>query len=121
MLYHLTTPGEWDLAVARGAHRPDSLVAVGFVHLSAARQLLFAADEHYRGREDLVALAIDEQHLPPGALVLEAGSPPHGDELFPHLHAPLPVAAVVAVVPMPCGSDGSFRWPPGLPRPGGEG
>jgi uncharacterized protein (DUF952 family) len=111
MLYHLTTPQDWEQAVNAGTYVAPSLASAGFIHLSRSAQLILAADTHYRGRGDLVVLAIDQDALDPVALVFEAGSPPHQHLLFPHLYGPLPLSAVRAVIPMPCEGDGTFRWP----------
>ncbi|MFN0026890.1 MAG: DUF952 domain-containing protein [Acidimicrobiales bacterium] len=114
MLYHLTTHEEWDRACQAemaGSYVASSLVDQGFIHLSQPSQLLLAADSHYRHRADLVVLVIDQEVLDPAALVFEAGSAPNAHRIFPHLYGPLPLSAVRAVVPFPCGSDGHFAWP----------
>ncbi len=120
MLGHLTTPLAWEQACQQGIYRAESLELDGFIHLSRDAQLLLAANTHYRGRTDLVVLVIDQARLEPGALIDEAGSPPHSELIFPHLYSPLSLDAVRAVVPFPCESDGTFRWPEVLDAPCGE-
>lgn len=89
---------------------PDSLDAVGFVHLSTPSQIAIAANRHFPGRTDLVLLVLDPGRL--GAVVRwEAGTPPEGDLRFPHLYGPLPLAAVTAAVDYQPGADGRFRDP----------
>ncbi len=120
MLYHLTTPHDWERAERGGSYVAPSLAAQGFIHLSRPSQLLLAADTHYRGRADLVVLVLEQDRLDPSALVFEAGSPPNQHLVFPHLYSPLALSAVRAVVPFPCDPDGSFRWPAALGEdPGG--
>jgi len=34
---------------------------------------------------------------------------------YPHIYGPLNLSAVTAVVPFPCGSDGTFALPPDVP------
>lgn len=114
MLTHLTTPADWAAAQRAGDYRADSLDTQGFIHLSSPHQLLLAANTHYRHRDDLVVLIIDEAALDPVALVFEAGSPPNTHLIFPHLYGPLPLAAVREVVAFPCEADGTFRWPAAL-------
>ena len=112
LLVHLLAPADWRSALADGAVRPPSLAESGFVHLSAPGQVHLPAERLFPGRRDLVLLVVD-----PGRLTdpvrWEPGVP--GDPAsmrFPHLYGPLPVTAVVAVVP--------YRppAPPALPGPG---
>lgn len=118
MLGHLTTLPAWERAQRLGSYVADSLQHEGFIHLSRDAQLILAANTHYHGRSDLVVLVVDESRLEDGALIDEAGSPPNGHLIFPHLYGPLPMAAVTAVVPFPCEADGSFGWSEVLgPRP----
>ena len=111
VLLHLIEPAAWRSALSRGAVRPPSLETVGFVHLSAPEQVHLPAERLFPGRRDLVLLVVD-----PGRLTdpvrWEPGTPSDPEGMrFPHLYGPLPVAAVVAVVP--------YRPPtvPTLPAP----
>ena len=121
VLAHIIGRADWAAARASGSYRPDSLATEGFMHLSRERQLLLAADTHYAGRTDLVLLVLDESRFEPGTLVDEAGSAPHEESIFPHLHGELPLGSVVSVVEFPCEADGTFRWPAALgPEPAGD-
>lgn len=109
-LVHLLEPSDWRAALADGAVRPPSLEEVGFVHLSRPEQVHLPAAALFPGRRDLALLVVDPARLP-DPVREEPGA--HGETmLFPHLYGPLPVTAVVAVVP----------WrppaPPVLPEPG---
>ena len=115
-LVHLTAAAAWASSVEGSLHGDPSLDREGFLHLSTVDAVLIPANEFLRGRTDLVALVVDADRLDPTLLRFEAGSPPHGDRTFPHLYGPLPVAAVVEVVPFPPGADGSFELPDGLRR-----
>lgn len=101
-LYHLALAGEWDPAVAeyRGSTLGRTLADEGFVHCSTAEQLQATADRYYAGRPDVVLLTID-----PGLVDAEV----HVEEGFPHVYGPVPTAAVVAVHPVPVGSDGRLQ------------
>lgn len=108
---HLIEPAAWRAALDDGEVRPQSLDAVGFVHLSTPEQVHLPAQALFPGRRDLVLLVVDPARLT-DPVRLEPGRPedPAG-MLFPHLYGPLPTSAVVAVVP--------YRppVPPALPAP----
>jgi uncharacterized protein (DUF952 family)/GNAT superfamily N-acetyltransferase len=103
---HLVEPAQWRAALNEGALRPPSLVSAGFVHLSTPQQVHLPAQALFPGRRDLALLVVDPARLT-DPVRFEPGRPsdPPGMH-FPHLYGPLPVTAVVAVVP--------YR-PPGLP------
>ena len=108
LLIHLCGAAEWDDAQRAGVVRPESLSAVGFVHLSAPWQVHLPANRLFAGRADLTALSVDPAalHAP---LYWEPGVPDDPESmLFPHLYGPLPVAAVVEVRPYRPGPDGRF-------------
>ena len=69
----------------------------GFLHLSSGPQLVETLRAHFDGIRDLVVLKIDPNAL--GAPLRWEVS--RGGEPFPHLYAPLPVSAVVEVMPVP--------------------
>lgn len=62
----------------------------GFMHLSAAVQLAATAARHFRGRRNLVLLAIEPARL--GAAL--KWEPSGAGRLFPHAYGAVPVAAV---------------------------
>jgi uncharacterized protein (DUF952 family) len=108
LLVHLCTAADWQVALDREEHRPSSLDAVGFVHLSAPGQVHLPANRLYAGRTDLVLLHIDPALLS-AEVRWEPGVPTDpGGMLFPHLYGPLPVAAVLRVTPYLPGDDGAF-------------
>ena len=108
ILVHLCGARDWELASARGEHRPDSLASHGFVHLSTLGQVHLPANRLYAGRTDLVLLQIDRARLS-AEVRWEPGVPGDPDGmLFPHLYGPLPAAAVTDVTPYRAGADGWF-------------
>jgi len=108
VLVHLCGADDWRLSQARGQHRPDSLDAVGFVHLSTPEQVHLPANRLYAGRTDLVLLRLDPDRLA-APVRWEPGAPTDPDSMvFPHLYGPLPAAAVISVTPYRPGADGKF-------------
>lgn len=109
MIYKICSAAEW--AECRESGRlPWSAAdrADGFVHLSAAHQVQQTAAKHYRGREELVVLEVDEARLPSDALRWEVS---RGGDRFPHLYGDLAPGVVVRVEPAPLGPDGVPRVP----------
>jgi uncharacterized protein (DUF952 family) len=99
MLVHLCTIEQWRQAQARGEHRPESLDANGFVHLSTPEQVHLPANRLYAGRTDLVLLRIDPARLS-SPVRWEAGVATDPDAMvFPHLYGALPAEAVINVTP----------------------
>jgi uncharacterized protein (DUF952 family) len=110
MIYHFCSATDWAAARAAGAYTADTLADQGFIHLSGLGQVLLPANAIARGRTDLVLLEVDEARLPVPVRYEDGGD----GMLFPHLYAPLPAAAVVAVHDFPPGPDGTFTLPPAL-------
>ncbi len=77
-------------------------LADGFIHLSAADQVVETARRHFAGQGDLLLVAVEAEAL--GETL--RWEPSRGGALFPHLHAPLAVDAAQWVKPLPLGRDG---------------
>jgi uncharacterized protein (DUF952 family) len=111
MILHICPRAVWEAALAEGVYEADTLATQGYIHCSTERQVHLPATALFRGRTDLLLLEIDEARLPV-PLTWEDGDPPHpGGWQFPHLYAPLPTAAVVAVREYRPNDDGSFSPP----------
>jgi uncharacterized protein (DUF952 family) len=107
-LVHLCSNDEWRAAQARGRYRPQSLEAIGFVHLSTPEQVHLPANRLYAGRTDLVLLHIDPARLS-SPVRWEPGVATDPDGMgFPHLYGELPLSAVINVTSYPPGADGTF-------------
>ncbi|MDQ0986948.1 DUF952 domain-containing protein [Streptomyces sp. V2I9] len=107
-LLHLAEAPLWEAARGTGTYemstRGRTLREEGFIHLSLPHQLLGVARMLYgygeapeAGGRDLVVLVVDPARLA-GPVRFEALKP--GGEEFPHLYGPLPVDAVVEVLPL---------------------
>ena len=105
---HICAKDDWQLAQDRGELRPDSLDAVGFIHLSTSEQVHLPANRLYAGRTDLMLLHVDPDRWT-APVRWEPGVPTDPESmLFPHLYGPLPVLAVTSITPYQPGPDGSF-------------
>lgn len=82
-------------------------IADGYIHMSTASQLAETIDKHFAGHGDLTIAAIDLAML--GDAV--RWEPSRGGQLFPHLHAPLPLNAVIAYGPLEREANGAIRLP----------
>ncbi|WP_067505339.1 DUF952 domain-containing protein [Actinoplanes sp. TFC3] len=111
MILHFCPRADWEAALRMGTYTAPSLAAQGFLHCSSPEQVHIPANLLVRGRTDILLLVLDEAKLPK-PVVWEDGDPPDPDgQQFPHLYAPIPVAAVSAVHEWAPEPDGSFRAP----------
>jgi uncharacterized protein (DUF952 family) len=108
-LFHLTEASTWEAAKAAGEYRQSTrgatLERVGFIHCSLKHQVPKVAGFVYPDADDLVLLTIDPAKLT-AEVKFEPGEPGATEE-FPHIHGPVPVDAVVNVVPV--ARDGAGR------------
>jgi uncharacterized protein (DUF952 family) len=142
-IYKLLTAVEWETAWAEGVYRgSEQDQRDGFIHLSTAAQIAETARKHFSGVPDLVVLAIDIEmleslHTPhpspfssgegaaasllPGGEGQDEGQSPlrwepsRGGDVFPHLYAMLPSAAVQSATPAPLADDGTLIITHNLP------
>ncbi|MGE3876305.1 MAG: DUF952 domain-containing protein [Parvibaculaceae bacterium] len=97
-IYKICDREEWETALAQGRFAGSAIDRQdGYIHFSDARQVRETARRHFAGRHGLVLLAVAAEAL--GADLRWEKS--RGGDLFPHLHAPLAVRHVHAVVPLP--------------------
>ena len=107
LIYKIVAAEEWRAAEAAGAFLGAAVDrADGYIHFSTAAQAPETAAKWFAGRGDLALVAVDADALGP-ALRWEKA---RGGALFPHLHGPLPLAAVVWARPLPLGADGRHRF-----------
>ncbi|MGI6850919.1 DUF952 domain-containing protein [Mesorhizobium sp. 1B3] len=79
----------------------------GFIHFSTATQVRETAAKHFSGQSGLLLAAIDAGKLGE-ALKYEVS---RGGALFPHLYAPLDLAAVRWAKPLPLDATGTHKFP----------
>jgi uncharacterized protein (DUF952 family) len=79
----------------------------GFIHFSAANQVVETVAKHFSGQDDLLLIEVDAGRFGE-ALRWEAS---RGGDLFPHLYGDMPLDSVLSVVELPLGADGAHVFP----------
>jgi uncharacterized protein (DUF952 family) len=114
-IYTLVQGDAWRAAEQAGAYAGSADDARdGFLHFSTAAQLRASAAKYRRGEPDLVMVEADAARLG-DALRWEPASGGSRPGLFPHLYAPLPIAAVLSVTRLPLLADGLHQFPDDFP------
>lgn len=107
-IYKIVPRELWQAAQAEGVFRGAANdLKDGFIHFSTAGQVRETARRHFAGTDDLLLVGVDAAGLGP-ALKYEAS---RGGDLFPHLYADLPLAAVLSAVALPLGAHGAHLFP----------
>ncbi|NYF58203.1 DUF952 domain-containing protein [Micromonospora purpureochromogenes] len=98
MIYKLVTLDEWARAEVDGYVPASALDRQdGFLHLSAADQIVETARRHYAGATGLALLTVEEDRLGDDL----RWEPSRDGARFPHLYGALPLAAVTGVAELP--------------------
>lgn len=87
--------------------------ADGFIHFSSAEHVRETAAKHFAGQSDLLLVAVETERLGTARSSLHYETS-RGGALFPHLYAPLPLAAVAWIKPLRLGADGRHMFPDDL-------
>jgi uncharacterized protein (DUF952 family) len=107
LIYKIAPASLWRKAQDKG--RFDGApgdIADGYIHFSTAEQAEATAAKYFRGKDDLLLIAVDPNRLGE-SLRFESS---RGGALFPHLHADLPLDAVVWAKPLPLLPDGGHDF-----------
>ena len=105
--YKIVDAAEWRTAIAEGRYDGAPVdLADGYIHMSAEAQLAETARRHFAGRSDLLLLTVDLSRFGDDL----AWEPSRGGDLFPHLYAPLPVAAVTVSRAMSVTAEGDMAF-----------
>lgn len=108
VIYKIVPEAVWQQARAEGVFQGASIdLTDGYIHFSTAAQARQTAALHFAGQAGLLLVAVATETLG-DALKFEAS---RGGELFPHLHAPLPLTSVLWERPLPIGPDGAHLFP----------
>lgn len=107
MILHIV---ERDRVPESGFYRAESLDTEGFIHCSTRDQVVWVANQFYRGKTSLVLLVIDPDRV--HAEIKYETVEGVGD--FPHIYGELNADAIVQAIGFPPNSDGSFNLPRSL-------
>lgn len=91
MIYRIAEASDWARAQQTGEFASADLTAEGFIHCSEQQQILRTAAKYYAGKKLLVLLEIDETKIIDH---LKREDSTGRGELFPHIYAPIPLAAI---------------------------
>ncbi|MBD8525764.1 DUF952 domain-containing protein [Pseudomarimonas arenosa] len=94
LIYHFARPEEWQAAQASGHYRPSEFSDEGFIHCATEAQIAGVVQRHLRGKGPRIKLSIDPLALG-DSLHYEWSEA--SQDLYPHIFAALPLAAVRAV------------------------
>lgn len=108
-IYKIMDRAAWESFQAAGsfAGAPVDL-ADGYIHFSARHQVAGTLAKHFAGRADLWLITVAPERLEAGSLKWEVS---RGGDLFPHLYAILPLAAVIEASPLDLEPDGRHVTP----------
>ena len=107
-IYKVVSRQLWAEAELAGVYRGAPIdLQDGFIHFSAASQVVETVARHFVGQDDLLLVEVETAKLG-DALKWERA---RGGELFPHLYGDLPLGVVRLVVDLPLGSAGTHEFP----------
>lgn len=100
ILFHICPWEEWKRAKRQRRYEPESLAVEGFIHAATAADIKKIAKLFFGNRANLVILLIDRELI--ASLVKEevAKHQRLRGKTFPHIYGPIPIKAVVDVIPI---------------------
>lgn len=107
LIFHIAERQEWEAGRTSGSYEPAGFAKDGFIHCSLRHQMLRVAGALFRGRDDLVLLAIEEDRVQP-KIRYEAMDT---TDAFPHVYGRLNLDAIAEAVPWEVKADGSAPMP----------
>ncbi len=103
IVYKICDRRRWEAAEKVGRFSGAEIdIEDGFIHFSTADQLPSTLALHFKGRNNLVLVAVDAVGLGEEIFYEEA----RGGTLFPHLYQPLSMKHVLWVKPLPLDKTG---------------
>lgn len=114
MIYRVAELADWHTAQQTGFFASSDLAAEGFIHASELYQAEATANRYYAGRTDIVLLELDESELWVAAVPVKREFAEARNDYFPHVFAPVPLAAIVRALPFQTAPAGQHTLPPEL-------
>jgi uncharacterized protein (DUF952 family) len=110
IIYKVMSRSQWEALQTAGQFDGAAIdLQDGFIHLSAAAQLVETVAKHFHGQPDLVVVAVDVASL--GTDLRWEVS--RGGALFPHLYGTLRLASVTETFELPMNAQGQHQFPAG--------
>ncbi len=107
-IYKIENQESWQTAKSTGIYEGSSDdLKDGFIHFSTQQQLQATLDKHYKGKSNLLLIALNSEIL---GLNLK-WEPSRGGDLFPHLYAPLPTTHIMWEKPIIQNDNGTHSIP----------
>lgn len=107
-IYKIATRAAYEAAAPTGSFAGMPIdFTDGYIHFSTAAQAAETLARHFAGQSDLLLIAVRTADVARD-LRWEVS---RGGALFPHLYAPLPLAAVAWTAPISVDTDGSCELP----------
>jgi uncharacterized protein (DUF952 family) len=94
---HVVQEMDWELAASEEHYASPSLERDGFLHCCTREQLPFVLAKHFPDATGLLVVTFETDEVEDEVLWVESEP---GMKPFPHLHGPLPRAAVRSVLPV---------------------
>jgi uncharacterized protein (DUF952 family) len=111
MIYRIADPADWQTAQQNGFFASADLGTEGFIHASELYQVEATANRYYAGRSDIVLLEIDESELWVAAVPVKREYAEPRNDYFPHIFAPIPLAAIARALPFQVSPEGQLTLP----------
>jgi uncharacterized protein (DUF952 family) len=93
VIYHSTTPQDWQKFENLDYYEAESLYSEGFIHASFAEQLDETLKIYFKDTENVIILKIDEVNLDAEIRVEKS----RNGEFFPHIYGRVNKSAIVNV------------------------
>lgn len=109
-VYRIMSKAEWTCIQNQEFYIPEELKTDGFVHLSFLHQVIEVANFIAAEQENMLLLQLSTENLQD----LRSEDLYGYEQNFPHLYGPLPLSAVVQVLPLEW-KEGTFHLPESPP------